>query len=509
MPADENINGAYPRRWWALAAICVPLIAISIDGTILNVALPTISNALDTTSSQLIWINSAYIILFGSTILLGGSLGDRYGRKWMLEAGLVVFLCGSMWAGLSPGPYSLIIARGFMGIGGGMIMPATLSIITNIFPSDERPKAIGVWAGMAGIGVAIGPLAGGVILTYLSWGWVFFVNVPIVAIGVASIWVLVPDSRRLDAPPVDIRGATLSFLGLMALFYGLIQGPAKGWLSPAVLVAFCLSAVLLGVFIYLESRMEEPLLNVRFFKIPEFTSGVISIAIGFFALYGLLYVLTIYIQSVLAYSPLQAGVALLPFAIVLLVGSPLVPDIVNRLGRRTVVAGGLVVTGAGMLVFTMVRTTTSYSLILAGMFLVSAGMTLAQVPSSDAIMGSIPREKAGEGSATNAAIRQIGSSLGIALIGGISQLGYQSSLVKTAAYQALSGSSAQAAKASINGALEVSSKMGDSGVPLAEAAKSAFVRGLDVSMLLTAAIALAGAVIAVILIPGKKGKRAE
>ncbi|MBU1672433.1 MAG: MFS transporter [Actinobacteria bacterium] len=476
---------------------------VSIDGTILNVALPTISNALHTTSAQLIWINSAYIIILGSTILLGGSLGDKYGRKWFLLLGLLVFVTGSVWAGLSTKAYSLILARGFMGVGGGLIMPATLSLITNIFPDQERAKAIGVWAGMAGIGVAIGPLAGGLLLTWFYWGSVFFVNVPVAAIGVIAVWRLVPNSKSSDSPPLDLVGAAISFVGLLALFFGLIRGPDRGWSDPGVIAAFVLAAVLLVLFVLLELRKSNPLLDVRFFKIPEFASGVISIAIGFFALFGLIYVLTIYIQIVLSYSPMEAGLALLPFALVLLVGSPMVPRLVKWLGGRTVVALGLLVIASGMMVFRFVTTSTTYPLILAGLVLVSAGMAMAQVPSSDAIMGSIPRDRAGEGSATNAAIRQIGSSLGIALIGGISSLGYRVVLSKTSAFQALSGTAAQQAESGLNGALAVSQGMGNSGADLANAAKTAFTRGLDASMILTAVIAFIGAVIAYRFIPRK------
>ena len=499
----EEETPPIPGRWWALAAICVPLIIVSIDGTILNVALPTIAKDLQATSSQLVWINSAYIIIFGSTILLAGSLGDKYGRRRFLGLGLLVFVTGSIWAGLSTSAYSLVLARGFMGIGGGMIMPATLSLITNIFPDDERPRAIGIWAGMAGIGIAIGPLAGGLILTYFQWGVVFFVNVPIVAVGVIAVWLLVPKSRASDAPQIDVKGALLSFVGLLALFYGLIQGPSKGWSDPSVIISFALTVVLLTLFVYLELRTPNPLLEIRFFKIPAFTTGVMSIAIGFFALFGLLYILTLYLQSVLAYTPMKAGLAMVPFALVLLVGSPGVPRLVTKLGERAIVAMGLLMTGAGMLVFTQITTSTAYPLVFAGLILVSAGLTLAQVPSSDAIMGSIPKDKAGQGSATNAAIRQIGSSLGIAIIGGISQLGYSNTLAKSSAFQALSASSAQAAEAGITGALNVSRSLGGSGDALVDAARSAFVRGLDVSMIITAAIALIGAILAYRFIPRK------
>lgn len=348
------------------------------------------------------------------------------------------------------------------------------------------------------------PLAGGALLTWFFWGSVFFVNVPVVAAGLIAIWLLVPGSKSAEVRPIDFRGAALSFPGLLALFFGLIRGPDKGWTDPAVLIGFALAALLLFAFAWLELLTTYPLLDVRFFKIPAFTSGVISIAIGFFALFGLLYVLTIYLQSVLSYSPMEAGLALVPFAIVLLVGSPLVPRLVTRAGQRAVVSVGLLVTGSGMVVFGLVTTSTGYPLILAGLLLVSAGLIMAQVPSSDAIMGSIPRDRAGEGSATNAAIRQIGSSLGIAVIGGISQLGYSNAIAGSQAFQALPGTAAVQAEAGLSGALAVSESMGASGDALAAAARSAFVSGLDLSMIITAVVAFAGAIIAFRYIPGRK-----
>lgn len=496
----------YPKRWWVLAAICVPLIVVSIDGTILNVALPTISNALNTTSSQLIWINSGYIIIFGSTILLGGVLGDKYGRKRFLMLGLLIFVLGSVWAGLSRDAYSLILARGFMGIGGGLIMPATLSLITNIFPDAERPRAIGVWVGMAGIGVAVGPLTGGLLLTYFFWGSVFFVNVPVVAVGLLAVFLLVPDSKASNPLPIDFKGAVLSFTGLLALFYGLIRAPDSGWTSPGVLIGFAVAAALLTSFIVLELRTPNPLLEVRFFKIRAFTAGVVPVAICFFALFGLLYVLTIYLQSVLSYSPMRAGLALTPFAVVLLLYSPLVPELAKKFSIRLVVSFGLAITGAGMIVFMFMTTSTSYLVIFAGLLLVSAGLTMAQVPSSDAIMGSIPKDQAGAGSAVNSAIRQIGSSLGVAIIGGVSHHWYADTLARSSSFQALSGSAAQSAKASLAGALDAAKSMGSSGAALENAAKSAFAKGLDFSMIVAAVIVLVGAVIAYRLIPGRQRK---
>ena len=486
----------YDKRWWALGAICIPLIIVSIDGTILNVALPTIATALHTTSAQLVWINAAYIIIFGSTILLGGSLGDKYGRKWALLIGMVIFGAGSFGAGLSTNPLTLILMRGIMGIGGGLLMPATLSLITNIFPDNERQKAIGTWAGMSGIGVAVGPLAGGVILTYFHWSWVFYVNIPIVIIGLVAISLLVPHSKASEAPALDLKGALISFIALMSLFYGIIQGPEIGWLNISVIFAFILSAVLVYLFIWYEGRLKHPLLDINFFKIPEFSSGVISIAISFFALFGLIYMLTQYLQFVQDFTPFQAGLALFPFALVLLYGSPKIPLLVNKFSKRKVVIGGFIIMAAGLFLFGIERTSSTYLIVLVGLILVSLGMTMVQVPASDAIMGSIPRDRAGQGSATNAAIRQIGSSFGIAIIGSISQSLYVLKLSGSQILQSLPPDLASSALLGIPRAINIGKELGNSGDALINAASQAFVYGMDVSLILTAFIAVAGALIA-------------
>ncbi|MGC9516693.1 MAG: MFS transporter [Methanomicrobiales archaeon] len=494
---------AYDKRWLALGAICIPLIIVSIDGTILNVALPTIATALHTTSAQLVWINAAYIIIFGSTILLGGSLGDKYGRKWTLLLGMIIFGLGSVGAGLSSNPLTLIFMRGFMGVGGGLLMPATLSIITNIFPDSERQKAIGTWAGMSGIGVAVGPLAGGAILTYFHWSWVFFVNVPIVIAGLIAIALLVPHSKASDAPPLDLKGALISFVALLSLFYGIIQGPEIGWSNVSVIFSFILAVILLYLFVWYEKRVKHPILDINFFKIPEFSSGVISIAISFFALFGLIYMLTQFLQFVENYTPFRAGLALFPFALVLLYGSPKIPILVKKFTRKKVVISGFIIMAAGLFIFGFVKTSTTYITVLIALVFVSLGMTMIQVPASDSIMGSIPRDRAGQGSATNAAIRQIGSSFGIAIIGTISQSVYYIQLSASTAIQNLPSDLANSALLGIPRAINIGQELGDSGNALIQAASNAFVNGMDISLIITAFIALIGAYTAYRYLPNK------
>jgi EmrB/QacA subfamily drug resistance transporter len=494
----------------ALLAISIPVAMTGIDATILNVALPTIAKALDTTSAQLVWINSAYILIFGSTILLSGNLGDKYGRKRMLTLGMVIFILGSIAAGLSKSPNELIIARMIQGLGGGMIAPSTLSLITNIWTDPAaRAKAIGTWAGMSAIGIAVGPILGGLLLTFLYWGSVFFINVPVVIIGLYMVIRNVPESKNPEATPIDYPGAVLAILGLLGFFFYLIEAPERGWTDPAALTGLILGLLLLIAFGVRELRTRYPELDLRLFKQPAFSSGVIAIAIAFFALMGTMYVLTLYLQSVRLMTPLQAGFALVPLALMIMVGSPAAPRVVERRGVRTTVVLGLLLLAAGMLGFFFVQVESLFLLILAAMVLAGLGVALTATPASTAIMGAVPKEQAGMGSATNATMRQIAASLGIAVIGGITQTVYAAQLAASGALNGLPADAAQTAQSSITGAEEVAAQMGAAGAALASAANAAFVQGLHTAMIVTLAAALIGALIAARAIPNSKPKAAD
>lgn len=494
----------YTNRWRALAAITIPLIMISIDGTILNVALPSIATALQTTSTQLVWINSGYIIVFGSTILLSGSLGDKLGRKWMLMAGMVIFILGSISSGLSTSPTALVISRMIQGLGGGIAAPATLSLITAIFlDPKERAHAIGIWAGFSGIGVAAGPILGGLLLTSFAWGSVFFVNVPIVVAGLLLIWLWVPNSKNEASPPVDWIGAVLSIIGLLSVFFFLIEGPALGWNNPVVLGSLIAGFVLLGAFIVFELRKKYPLLDPRLFKKAAFSSGVVAIMIAFFAFLGMMYEITLYLQSVRGLTPLVAGFTLVPLALVLLILASRVPGIAERFGDRETVVVGLLIIMVGSLIFALVGVSSTIWLVVIGLALLGAGIALAQVPSSDAIMGSVPVAEAGMGSSTNNAMRQIAASLGIAVVGGVGQVIYARQLQVSGVLQGMSEQQSAEAISSIEGAIATGSQS------VISAANAAFVAGMRRGALLTAAVAVVGAIIAAFAIPKVVEKKSE
>jgi EmrB/QacA subfamily drug resistance transporter len=495
----------------ALIAIGIPLIMVGIDGTILNVALPTIARDLETTSSELVWINSAYIIVFGSTILLSASVGDKFGRRRVLMAGMVVFIVGSALSGISDTLDSatfLIFARALQGLGAGAIPPTTLSLIRATFTDEgERARAIGIWAGLSGIGLAVGPVLGGLILNSTeAWGWIFYINVPIVVLGLAMIRRNATESSDPAAPPIDVPGALLSLVGLLALFYGLIEGPVRGWDSAPVLVSFALAAILLVWFVLYELRQKSPQLDPRLFKSAAFTSGMLAITVAFLALMGLVYELTLYLQTVREFSPLKAGVSLVPFALALFVVAPLAPKLAERAGDRRTVMLGMVVLGAGLLVFLATSVDSSYLVVFLGLVLAGIGVSLIQPPASAAMMSSVSAAKAGMASGTNAAIRQIGASFGIAVMGGIGQSIFASQLTDSAGFAKLPAEGQSVAESSISGAIAVGEEVGGSaGAELIEVASQGFVDGMHWAVVVAAGFAVLGLVVAARLIP----RRAE
>src|SRR5690242_13309758 len=311
----------YPRRWQALMVLSASLLIITIDNTILNVALPSIRSALDVDSSQAQWIVDSYLLVFASLLLVGGSLGDRFGRRRWLFIGLLVFGGGSVLASFAGTAHELIGARAVMGIGAAAIMPATLSILTNIFPEEERPKAIAAWAGVSGLGVALGPVLGGLLLQNFSWTSVFLVNVPIVITALIFGKVLIPESSDPETPRVDIVGALLSIVGLTAVVWGLIEASDRGWTDPTILGAFAGGAAVIGLFLAWERRVAQPMIDIEIFRNRRFSAASLSVMLVFFGLMGTVFMLTTYLQTVLGYSALEAGIRMLPVAVGLILGS--------------------------------------------------------------------------------------------------------------------------------------------------------------------------------------------
>jgi len=411
---------AYRRRWLTLLVLCVSLMVIGLDNTILNVAIPTLSRSLHASTSQLQLIVDGYTIVFAGLLLTAGSLGDRFGRYKALAFGLAVFGVGSASSAFATSPSLLIATRAFMGIGGAFIMPATLSIITNVFTDPiERGKAIGLWAGVSALGIGVGPVAGGFLLSHFWWGSVFLVNVPVVAIGLLGGWFLVPDSRDPSAPPLDPMGALLSIVGLGTLLYGVIEGPDYGWSSTRIVTSFVIGAVVFGAFVVWELRSSHPMLEIRFFENPRFTAASGALTLTFLSLFGSLFLLTQYLQSVLGFSALKAGAVLLPQAGVMVIFAPASSGFVRRVGNKVVVGIGLLVVAAALSLFGLMGTHTAMWQVMIGTMVLGLGMANVMAPATDSIMGSLPREKAGVGSAMNDTTRQTGGAVGVAVLGSV------------------------------------------------------------------------------------------
>jgi EmrB/QacA subfamily drug resistance transporter len=490
----------YRRRWLTLVVLSLSLLIIGLDNTVLNVALPTLVRDLQATGSELQWMVDAYVLVFAGLLLTAGALGDRFGRKLALNAGLIIFGVTSLVAAYVDSAEALILARSIMGIGGALIMPSTLSIITNIFSGVERGRAIAAWAAVAGLGIIIGPVLGGWLLENFWWGSIFLVNVLIAAVAIAAGFFLVPESKDPDATPLDLVGAGLSIAHLGTLVYAIIEAPTRGWTDDLVLGAFGVAVVLLVVFLWWEYRSEHPMLRLEFFENPRFTAASGAITLVFFAMFGSVFLLTQYLQLVLGYTPLEAGFRVMPVA-TMLVAAPLSARFNELFGTKRVVTSGLVVVAGALSVFALIDVDSGYGHVALALSLLGIGMGTAMAPATDSIMGSLPLAKAGVGSAMNDTTRQVGGALGVAILGSILASSYASSIAP--ALKGLPAEAAAAAGDSIGGAVQVVSRMGDAGASLFNAASAAFIDGMQSAIWVAAGIALFGAVLTLVFLPAR------
>jgi EmrB/QacA subfamily drug resistance transporter len=501
---------AHQRRWLTLLVLCLSLMVIGIDNTILNVALPTLSKpaaagGLGATASQLQWIVDAYTLVFAGLLLTAGSLGDRFGRYRCLAIGLAVFGVGSTMSAFAPSAGALIATRSLMGIGASFIMPATLSILTNVFTdSSERAKAIGIWAGVTAIGLGFGPLAGGTLLSHFWWGAVFLVNVPVVLLALAFGYAYVPESRDPSAARLDPIGSLLSIVGLGSLLWAIIEGPGFGWSSPSILGGFAAAAIILVGFVLWELHTASPMLDVRFFQNPRFTVASGAITVIFLALFGMIFLLTQYLQSVLGYSAVKAGAILIPQSITLMVLAPLSPRWVRRFGNKLVVAGGMLMAALSQLLMLSLGTHSSTVWVIFITVLLGVGMANIMAPATDSIMGSLPKEKAGVGSAMNDTTRQVGGAVGVALLGSILTSHYTGS-VASALHGHVPGALADTASQSIGSAVGVASDPANHAFAqqILDVTKQSFVEGLHTAVIVGATIIVLGAIAVLKWLPAR------
>ena len=485
--------------------LSVSLIMLNLDNTILNVALPTLVKDLHSTTSQLQWIADSYTLVFAGLLLTGGSLGDRFGRKWIFMIGLFIFGIGSVASAFSGSSDTLILTRGFMGIGGAMAMPATLSIITNIFTiPKERAKAIAIWSGASGLGIALGPITGGWLLSHFWWGSVFLVNVPIVAAGiVAAIWI-VPNSRDVDIPRPDPIGSLLSIVALGTILWSIIEAPSKGWTSSIILIGFFTGGVLLASFLIWEMKSSHPMLRLHFFENPRFSMAASSIAIAFFILGGASFLLTQYLQFVRGYSPLKAGVLFLPLAGALLVLSPLSAQIAHKVGTKITVAFGLSMVSLSAFLISRFSTTSTLLRIELTLTLVGVGLAFTMPPSAESVMGSLPRSQAGVGSATNGTLIQVGGALGVAVLGSLLATSYGAHLTALHVYSLLPSQLRPVLKSSIGATLIAAKSLPSTfASQLVVGGKGAFIDALSSSLLVALTVGAIGTALVLFILPAR------
>ena len=431
---DTDAAAAEPRdsrRWWVLGVMSLSILMVFLDNTVVNTALPAISRELEASTATLQWVVDSYALILAGLLLLGGTIGDRFGRRrWML-AGMSVFGLAAVGAALSPNAEVLIAFRALQGVGAALVMPATLSILTDVFPRDERAMAIGIWTGVGALGIGLGPAFGGYLVDNVGWAAVFWMHIPFVAAALIGLVVIVPESRDHRARILDIPGGALATVGLIALVYGIIRGSEAGWTSAEILTAFTVSIGALVAFVVTELRAAEPMLPLRFFKQRDFTASVVIIGLMMFAMFVSFFFLTQYFQLVQGRSALSAGLLILPTSAAMMVGAPISGALVKRVGPRALISASMLLMTAGILMLTQVEVDTSTTYVMAALAIFGLAAGLGMAPLTDTVMAAVPVDDAGIGSAVNDVTRELGGALGIALIGSLVNGWYRGNVDET------------------------------------------------------------------------------
>tara|TARA_B110000438_G_C15819252_1_gene653525 strand:- start:1161 stop:2714 length:1554 start_codon:yes stop_codon:yes gene_type:complete len=492
-----KLEAQYPaNRWMVLAVMSLSLVIVMLNNVTLNVALPQLSTDLSAGNSELQWIMDAYVLVFGGTLLVMGALGDRFGRKGALQIGLITVAAASAWTAFyADSSTDVILARATMGLGAALVMPSTLSVVLVVFPPEERGKAIGIWAAMAGVGAPIGLLVGGWAVETYDWEMVFLINVPIIVIALIAGAIIVPRSKDNENRPLDIGGAILSVLALGTLLFGIIEGPNRGWTDLTIMSAFGTSIVSGILFIYLQKRIEYPLLPLEFFKNRGFTIGLIAIAMAFFVMFSFMFMQMLHFQLVRGHSPFSAAIRFFPLPIGLMPAAANSDRLVAKFGRPNVIATGLFLVATGLFLFTQVTIDTSYTQIAATFFFLGIGMGLTMAPSTTAVMGAIPQAKAGVGSATNDASREVGGALGIAIGGSVLNEVYQSTIVIPPSASEHSGNILNSFPEAINIGQSMLAAGNQEGALLIQSARESFIEGMVAACVVAGIVALLAAII--------------
>ena len=507
---DGTANAGHPRRWMILGVLVVSLLVVVLDNTVLNVALRVIADpaqGLGASQGELEWMVNSYTLACAGLLFTWGVLGDRSGRRRVLLIGLALFGLASLASAYASNPAQLIATRAVMGIGGAAVIPATLSIISDVFDPSQRPRAIGIWAGTVGLATATGPVVGGWLLEHFWWGSVFLINVPIVVVGLLAIVALVPESRDPSPGGVDLVGVLLSIAGLVSLVYGIVDGGEHGFDHVRALGPIMAGLVILVIFVFYERRVPYPSLDVRLFRSPAFSSAVGVVGVIFFLAMGAMFYMSFYLQTIRGYSPLRAGEMFLPFAAAQLMFAPLSSVAVRRFGTRAVCATGMTLIVIAMLWMATLDATTPVWVLCALFFIMGTGMANIMPPATEAALATLPREKAGVGSAVNNTTRQVGGALGVAILGSMMSALYRDELASDIAN--LPTAARDTANESIAGAYGVAANLGPAGQPLMDAANDAFLSAVSTTSLVAAAVAVVGLGIVLRWMPRRSHRRVE
>jgi EmrB/QacA subfamily drug resistance transporter len=506
---EEAAAALHDRRWLILPILCLSVFVVVVDNTIVNVALPRLSRDLGASTTALQWIVDAYSLSFAGLLLAGGGVGDRLGRKAVMQVGLVFFGLFSAAAAACHTTGSLIAARALMGVAAAFIFPASLAILTSTFTDhSERQKALGIWGATSGIAVAFGPITGGALLEHFWYGSIFLVNVPIVIITLISGQLLIPNLATKVRHRFDVPGVLISTCGVALLVFAIIEGPQWGWGSVRTLSGFAAGAALLLAFTILELKTRDPLLDVRVFMIPRFSGGALAISVGFFCLFGFIFLITQYFQLVKGYSTLSAGVHTLPFAIVAGIFTPIAAVAALKLGSRLVVGVGLLMMAGGLIVagFTSTPQASYFGRIIIGLVLLALGLSCITASATEAVMGSLAVDQFGAGAAVNNTTREFGGTLGVAVFGSVFASAYAPKITKAFNPYPIPAGAKQAAHESMAAALTVIAREPSSARPVLQALSfSAFGTGFKIACIVGSAVALLGAFSSFRLLPGRNG----
>ena len=496
------MNGGRAGRWWALAALVISGLVIGLDSTVLITALPTLSSKLGASTSDLQWISAAYTLTLGGLLLPGGVLGDRYGRKRLLLVGLALFGIASVIASQATTATTLIAMRALMGVGGALIVPLSLSILPSMFTAEERPRAVSVTAAGAFLGLPLGPLVAGWLLSHYAWGSVFLINAPVVVIALIGVWLLVPEGKDPNPRAFDWVGGLLAVVGVTALVYGVIEQPIHGWADPRVLGGIIAGALVLTLFVVWDLRHPSPFVDLANFRNRGFTWATMAFVVTGFGLFGVLFILSPYIQIVMGNDAQATGIRLLPIIGGVLVGAIVGNVLATRLGARVGIPVGLAVTAAGLLGFSQIGADSGYGPVAAALAVIGFGMGIALPTSLDVILGTLPPAQTGAGSALTRALQQIAATFGVALLGSILNNVYQAQIGPHLA--TLPSQVREVALGSIAGAHAIAAHLpAPAGAAMLRAANQAYVQGMAEVMLISAGLVLATAIAVAVFLPAR------